>query len=111
MRTILFAVLITLSLATNAQKLLLLADEIPASSLSFEQRERLDTVERWLEEKKILTSSEIDRYQPPESVEAIRAGQRAQFIETLLRVIEAEFEEITRPDMPGSREEILKSLT
>ena len=45
MRTILFAVLITLSLATNAQKLLLLADEIPASSLSFEQRERLDTVE------------------------------------------------------------------
>ena len=45
MRTILFAVLITLSLATNAQKLLLLADEIPASSLSFEQRERLDAVE------------------------------------------------------------------
>ena len=74
-------------------------------------RERLDTVERLLEEKKILTSSEIDHYQPPESVEAIRAGQRAQFIETLLRVIEAEFEEITRPDMPGSREEILKSLT
>ena len=45
MRTILFAVLITLSLATTAQKLLLLADEIPASSLSFEQRERLDAVE------------------------------------------------------------------
>ena len=74
-------------------------------------RERLDTVERLLEEKNILTVSEIDHYQPSEEVDAIRAQHRAQFIETLLRVIEAEFEEITRPDMPGSREEILKSLT
>ena len=74
-------------------------------------RERLDTVERLLEEKKILTTSEIDRYQPSEEVAAVRARQRAQFIETLLRVVEAEFEEITGPDMPGSREEILKSLT
>ena len=74
-------------------------------------RERLDTVERLLEEKNILTASEIDLYQPSEEVDAVRAQQRAQFIETLLRVIEAEFEEITRPDMPGSREEILKSLT
>ncbi len=74
-------------------------------------RERLDTVERLLEKKNILTVSEIDHYQPSEEVDAARAQQRAQFIETLLRVIEAEFEEITRPDMPGSREEILKSLT
>jgi hypothetical protein len=74
-------------------------------------RERLDTVERLLEEKKILTTSEIDRYQPSEEVATVRARQRAQFIETLLRVVEAEFEEITGPDMPGSREEILKSLT
>jgi hypothetical protein len=74
-------------------------------------RERLDTVERLLGEKKILTTSEIDRYQPSEEVAAVRARQRAQFIETLLRVVEAEFEEITGPDMPGSREEILKSLT
>jgi hypothetical protein len=44
-------------------------------------------------------------------VATVRARQRAQFIETLLRVVEAEFEEITGPDMPGSREEILKSLT
>jgi hypothetical protein len=74
-------------------------------------RERLDTVERLLEEKKILTISEIDHYQPSEEVDAVRTQARAQFIETLLRVLEAEFEEITRPDMPGSREEILKSLT
>ena len=74
-------------------------------------RERLDTVERLLEEKKILTTSEIDLYQPSEEVAAVRTRQRAQFIETLLRVVEAEFEEITGPDMPGSREEILKSLT
>ena len=45
MRTILFAVLTSLSLNTSAQKLLPLVDEIPASSLSFEQRERLDAVE------------------------------------------------------------------
>lgn len=74
-------------------------------------RERLDTVERLLEEKKILTISEIDHYQPSEEVDAARAEARAQFIETILRVVEADFEEITRPDMPGSREEILKSLT
>jgi hypothetical protein len=74
-------------------------------------RERLDTLERLLEEKNTLTTSEIDYYQPSEEVEATRTEARAQFIETLLRVVEAEFEEITRPDMPGSREEILKSLT
>jgi len=74
-------------------------------------RERLDTVERLLAEKKILPTSEINHYHPSEEVDAVRAQQRAQFIETLLRVVEAEFEEITRPDMPGSREEILRSLT
>jgi len=74
-------------------------------------RERLDTVQRLLEEKKVLTTSEIDHYQPSEEVDTIRAQARAQFLDTLLRVVEAEFEEITRPDMPGSREEILKSLT
>ena len=45
MRIILFAVLTALSLNTGAQKLLPLVDEIPASALSFEQRERLDAVE------------------------------------------------------------------
>ena len=74
-------------------------------------RDRLDTVERLLEEKEILPISEINHYQPSEKVNAIRDQQRAQFLETILRVVEAEFEEITRPDMPGSREEILKSLT
>ncbi len=74
-------------------------------------RERLDTLERLLEEKNTLTTSEVDHYQPSEEVEAVRAQARAQFLDTLLRVVEAEFEEITRPDMPGSREEILKSLT
>ncbi|MEE8349678.1 MAG: hypothetical protein V3R94_08920 [Acidobacteriota bacterium] len=74
-------------------------------------RERLDTIERLLADKEILTPSEIDQYQPSQEVESIRAQRRAQFIETLLRVMEAEFEEITRPDMPGSREKILESLT
>ena len=74
-------------------------------------RERLDTLERLLEEKNTLAASEIDHYQPSEEVDAARSEARAQFIETLLRTVEAEFEEITRPDMPGSREEILKSLT
>ena len=73
-------------------------------------RDRLDTVERLLEEKEILSISEINHYQPSEKVNAIRDQQRAQFLETILRVIEAEFEEITRSDMPGSREEIMKSL-
>jgi hypothetical protein len=52
----------------------------------------------------------VDQYHPSAEVEEIRTEKRSRFIQRMMRVVEAELEEITGEDMPQSREEILESL-
>ncbi len=47
--------------------------------------DRIDTLERLLEEHTNVGREEIDRYQPDESVAAARAARRADIAERLLR--------------------------
>lgn len=53
-------------------------------------RERLDTLERLLEEKGIISLAEIEAYQPDEQVAQEREQWRTDYIARLLRVIEEE---------------------
>jgi hypothetical protein len=74
-------------------------------------RERLDAVERLLEQHQVFSVTDVDQYRPSAEFEEIRAEKRSRFIQRVMRVVEAELEEITGEDMPQSREEILKSLS
>lgn len=53
-------------------------------------RERLDTVERLLEAKGIVSISELEAYQPDEQVESERQQWRQEYISRVLRVLQEE---------------------
>ncbi|MGV0106905.1 hypothetical protein [Nostoc sp. DSM 114167] len=54
--------------------------------------ERLDTIERLLEVKGILSTSEIEAYEPDVQVAKEREQWRAEYIARVLRVIQEEVE-------------------
>ncbi len=74
-------------------------------------RDRLDAVERLLEQHQVFGVTDVDQYRPSAEVEETRSERRSRFIQRFMRVVEAELEEVSGEDMPESREEILKSLT
>lgn len=71
-------------------------------------RDRLDTVERFLEQHGIASLAQIDSYDPPPEVDAARSDRRKAEIARIMRIVEKELEEKTRPDMPTSREDLVK---
>ncbi|MDW8260300.1 MAG: hypothetical protein RML32_12740 [Gammaproteobacteria bacterium] len=73
-------------------------------------RDRLDTVERLLERKRVLRRADIENYQAPAPAQQERAARRAAFVERVMRVVQAELEEVTRADMPQSTEEIVAAV-
>ncbi|MEC9248159.1 MAG: hypothetical protein VX986_03985 [Pseudomonadota bacterium] len=54
--------------------------------------ERLDTVERLLEEKGVLTEEEIEMFNPSDTVLEARTKRREIFLGEILRIIEIELE-------------------
>jgi len=58
-------------------------------------RERLDTLERLVQAKRILSIEEIETYQPDEQVVQEREQWRADYIARVLRVIQEQVESFT----------------
>ncbi|MBD2561857.1 MULTISPECIES: hypothetical protein [Nostoc] len=56
--------------------------------------ERLDTIERLLEVKGILSATEIEGYQPDTKVTKEREQWRAEYIARVLRVVQEELESL-----------------
>jgi hypothetical protein len=59
-------------------------------------RERLDTIERLLEEKNILSSPEIESYQPDENISQKREKWREEYLERVLWVLQTELEALNQ---------------
>lgn len=57
-------------------------------------RDRLDTVERLLEGRRLLRRGDIESYIPRGEAERERAARRAAYIERMMRAVEAELEEV-----------------
>ncbi|MEB3282240.1 MAG: hypothetical protein VKK42_25315 [Lyngbya sp.] len=55
-------------------------------------RERLDTLEKLLETKGILSPGEIETYQPDEKTSEHREQWRTEYISRLLRILEEEID-------------------
>ena len=56
-------------------------------------RDRMDTIERLLGEKGLLTQSDIDNFEPSEDVLMQRAETREMFLGEITRVITSELED------------------
>ncbi|HSN73325.1 MAG TPA: hypothetical protein VLT59_17545 [Steroidobacteraceae bacterium] len=74
-------------------------------------RDRLDTVERLLASRKVLRDGDVDAYQPTPAVEAARERRRQAYLSRVLRAVEAELTETTKPDMPKSADEIIAAVS
>ena len=64
-------------------------------------RERMDSLERILEAKGILTREEIEQYVPTtEKIAEQRQTWHSEYISRILRIVQQEMEELQNPDKP-----------
>ncbi|AFY49197.1 hypothetical protein Nos7524_3403 [Nostoc sp. PCC 7524] len=73
-------------------------------------RERLDTIERLLADKGILSQSEIDAYEPDKTAAEQRQRWQAEYISRILRIIQQELEALKYPEQNQDIEEIAEEL-
>lgn len=57
-------------------------------------RDRLDTVERLLERRRLLRRRDIESYVPRGEAERERGARRAAYVDRMLRALQAELEEV-----------------
>ena len=81
-----------------------------ASELSV-TRDRLDAVERLLERRRVLTVADVDGYEPSPEAEAAREARRQEYLDRVLRAVQAELEEVTGRDMPKSQDEVVAAVS
>lgn len=55
-------------------------------------RDRMDTVERLLDERGVLARADIEAFRPSEAVEEQRQAWRSEYLERVLRVVHHELE-------------------
>lgn len=73
-------------------------------------RDRLDSVERLLIDRKVLKPGAVDAYVPPPQIEAARDTSRAAFVSRILRATEAELTE-TGKDNPQTQDEVIAAVS
>lgn len=60
--------------------------------------ERMDTIERLLEKKGLLSRQEIENYIPDEAAAEERQGWHARFSARILRIVQQEVEAVAHPE-------------
>ena len=73
-------------------------------------RERLDTVERILAEKGLLSAAEIDAWRPDEPAKQERATLRQEYIARVLMILQNELEELEQQKAGADYEALQKEL-
>lgn len=73
--------------------------------------ERLDTVERIVETKGLISKDEIDRYRPDDRVLAEREKWRTEYLERVLRIVRQELESTRTGETADSYEKVLKLVS
>jgi polyhydroxyalkanoate synthesis regulator phasin len=72
--------------------------------------ERLDTIERLLQQKGVLQREDIERYTPDDNAAEERQRWHAEYIARVLRIVQQELEALQHPDMNRPLEEIAEEL-
>lgn len=67
-------------------------------------RQRLDTVERLLETRGVITRADIEAFTPSRAQADERGAWNQEFIARVLRIVQQENEAITRPDEVSSED-------
>ncbi|RKQ71951.1 hypothetical protein DES40_1287 [Litorimonas taeanensis] len=67
-------------------------------------RERMDTVERILEDKGSLTQADIETYVPPKPIAEERGAWTQEYLARIMRIYQQEIEGLNTPDEPTSED-------
>lgn len=67
-------------------------------------RERLDTVERLLEDKGTLTRDDIEHFAPPKPTAEERGAWMQEYLARILRIYQQDIEALGIPDEPSSED-------
>lgn len=67
-------------------------------------RQRLDTIERLLDEKGVVTREDVETYVPDSEAAVERGRWTEEYLARVLRIVQQETEAIERPDEPTSGE-------
>ncbi len=73
-------------------------------------RERLDTVERILAERGLLSAAEIDAWRPDEPAKQERAALRQEYIARILMILQNELEDLEQRKAEADYEALQKEL-
>ena len=73
-------------------------------------RDRLDTMERLLDKKRLVKRIDIEGFKPSAEAAAERNEQRSAYIDRMMRAMHAELEEVTGKDNPRSQEEVIAAV-
>ena len=73
-------------------------------------RERLDTVERILAERGLLSAAEIDAWRPDEAAKLERAALRQDYIARVLMILQNELEEMDQRKAEADYNSLQKDL-
>lgn len=74
-------------------------------------RDRLDAVERLLEQRRVLSPKDVDAYEPDVAATRERDARRAAYLDRILRVVQTEVEEMTGAGMPRSTDEVIAAVS
>jgi hypothetical protein len=74
-------------------------------------RERLDTVERLLAERGVVTAAQIEGYRPDERATDERERWREEYLERVLRIVHHELESIERGEAPDSYQQAIEKVS
>ena len=74
-------------------------------------RDRLDTVERVLANKRVLKVAEIEGYVPTESAAGERNTRRAAFVDRMMRAVHAELDEVTARGAPDGNDDAVAAVS
>ncbi|HHL43650.1 MAG TPA: hypothetical protein ENJ42_08535 [Hellea balneolensis] len=69
-------------------------------------RARLDTVERILEKKGIMTQDEIEKFEPDDKAAAEGGAWTQEYIARILRIVQQEAEAVEIKDEPSAEEQV-----
>ena len=73
-------------------------------------RDRLDTLERLLEQHGVVDQASVDAFKPDEQAAAQRSQRRAAYLERVMRTVQMELEQLSDTSTPGSRLDVIKQM-
>lgn len=74
-------------------------------------RDRLDTVERLLEGKRVLRRRDIESFVAPGAAQVERTARRSAFVDRMLRAVEAELEEVAGGARTGGADDPVAAVS